>query len=80
MNIKYSDLIDQTYYFPQEEFSLEKDGLLFHNIPLNRLVEMYGSPLKFTYLPRISENINRAENWFVRAMKKHKYNADYFYC
>ncbi len=80
MNIKYIDLIDQTYYFPQEEFSLEKDELLFHNIPLNRLVEMYGSPLKFTYLPRISENIHRAKKWFAKAMDKHRYPAKYFYC
>ncbi len=49
MNTKYSDLINQTYYFPQEEFTLNKDNLQFHNIDLMKLVEQYGTPLKFTY-------------------------------
>ena len=53
MNTKYSDLINQTYYFPQEEFTLNKDNLQFHNIDLMKLVEKYGTPLKFTYLPHI---------------------------
>jgi arginine decarboxylase len=48
MNTKYSDLINQTYYFPQEEFKLNKDNL-FHNIDLMKLVEQYGTPL--IYLP-----------------------------
>ena len=56
MNTNYIDLIDQTYFFPQEEFTLDGDNLQFHNIPLKELIEKYGSPLKFTYLPKISEN------------------------
>lgn len=70
MNTKYSDLINQTYYFPQEEFKLNKDNLLFHNIDLMKLVEQYGTPLKFTYLPQISENINKAKAWFRKSMEK----------
>lgn len=61
MNTKYIDLIDQTYYFPQEEFNLDGEHLQFHGIPLNELVKEYGSPLKFTYLPKISDNILRAK-------------------
>ncbi|TLF46206.1 arginine decarboxylase [Maribacter aurantiacus] len=80
MNTKYIDLIDQTYFFPQEEFTLDGDHLKFHNIPLNELVEEYGSPLKFTYLPKISENIARAKNWFVNAIKKNDYKGKYHYC
>jgi len=80
MNIKYIDLIDQSYYFPQEEFTLEEDNLLFHGIPLKALVEQYGSPLKFTYLPKISRNINRAKEWFARAMERHNYKGKYIYC
>ena len=34
MNTKYIDLIDQTYHFPQDEFYLEEDRLLFHDIDL----------------------------------------------
>lgn len=80
MNIKYFDLIDQTYYFPQKEFTLDGDNLLFHGIPLHKLVARYGSPLKFTYLPKITENINMAKDWFAEAMEKHQYRGKYYYC
>jgi len=60
MKTKYIDLVEQTFEWPQEEFQLDKDNLLFHEIPLMDLVEKYGSPLKFTYLPKISQNIKRA--------------------
>ena len=80
MNTRYFDLINQTFYFPQEEFTLNKDTLLFHNIDLMKLVEQYGTPLKFTYLPQISNNINKAKNWFRKSMEKHKYEGKYYYC
>ena len=80
MNTKYSDLIDQTYYFPQEEFSLEGTELKFHDIDLMELVKKYGAPLKFTYLPKISQNINRAKGWFKSALEKHDYKGNYNYC
>ncbi|MRI00839.1 arginine decarboxylase [Kriegella sp. EG-1] len=80
MNTKYIDLIDQTYEFPQEEFTLEGEHLRFHGIELNELVAEYGSPLKFTYLPKISDNINKAKSWFANAIAKHKYKGDYKYC
>ncbi|MFZ0490824.1 MAG: arginine decarboxylase [Salegentibacter sp.] len=80
MNTKYSDLIDQTYYFPQEEFTLEGTELRFHDIDLMELVEKYGAPLKFTYLPKISENIHRAKTWFNSAMEKLDYKGTYNYC
>ena len=80
MKNKYIDLIDQTYYFPQDEFTLDGDELRFHNIDLMELVRKYGAPLKFMYLPRISENIQRAKKWFEKAIKKHKYKGAYNYC
>lgn len=80
MNTKYSDLIDQTYYFPQEEFTLEGSELRFHDIDLMELVKKYGAPLKFTYLPKISDNINRAKGWFKSAIEKHNYKGSYNYC
>jgi arginine decarboxylase len=79
MHIRYRDLIDQTYYFPQEEFSLRDDELLFHSVDLNALVAQYGAPLKFTYLPKISQNISRAQQWFKTAMDKHNYPGNYYY-
>jgi len=80
MNIKYIDLINQTFYFPQEEFTLDGQYLKFHDINLKALVEEYGAPLKFTYLPQISNNIKRAKQWFNAAMEKHDYAATYNYC
>lgn len=80
MNTKYIDLINQTYYFPQEEFRLGENGLEFHGIDLMKLVEEYGVPLKFTYLPKISENINLAKQWFTKAIEKHDYKGTYNYC
>ncbi|MGM0932120.1 MAG: arginine decarboxylase [Bacteroidota bacterium] len=80
MNTKYSDLIDQTYYFPQEEFTLDNNELKFHGIDLMELVRKYGAPLKFNYLPKISDNIQRAKKWFAGAMEKHNYKGTYNYC
>lgn len=80
MKLKYHDLIDQTYYFPQEEFTLKNHALQFHGIDLMGLVQEYGSPLKFNYLPKISENIQKAKKWFAEAIEKHQYKATYNYC
>ena len=80
MKTKYIDLIDQTYFFPQEEFTLRDDNLLFHGIDLMQLVEQYGSPLKFMYLPKISENIGKAKQWFADAFRKYDYHGAYHYC
>lgn len=80
MKTKYIDLIDQSFYFPQEEFTLDGGNLEFHGIDLMGLVEKYGTPLKFTYLPKISDNIQRAQGWFKDAMKKHAYPGKYHYC
>lgn len=80
MKTKYIDLIEQNYVFPQKEFQLKGDQLSFHDIDLMKLVERYGAPLKFTYLPKISTNIKRAENWFAKAMAAHNYKGKYFYC
>jgi arginine decarboxylase len=79
MNTKYVDLIDQTFDFPQEEFQTKNNNLWFHEVDLMKLIYEYGSPLKFTYLPKISENIGRAKNWFSSAFRKHNYEGKYFY-
>jgi len=80
MNTKYIDLINKTFDFPQKEFTLQENQLKFHDINLMSLVEKYGSPLKFTYLPKISENINNAKMWFQKAMEKYHYKGTYHYC
>lgn len=81
MNTKYIDLISQTFDFPQEEFFVDLNkNLHFHDIDTMKMVEEFGTPLKFTYLPKISENIQRAKAMFVNAMHKNKYKAKYHYC
>jgi arginine decarboxylase len=79
MRTKYIDLIDQTFDFPQDEFHLREDRLLFHGIDLMRLIEEYGTPLKFNYLPQISYNIQRAKGWFREAMNNMGYGGNYYY-
>ena len=80
MKIRYIDLIEQTFDFPQEEFKISGSQLSFHNIDLMKLVETYGTPVKFTYLPQISNNITKVKLWFSDAMEKHNYQGTYHYC
>ena len=80
MKIKYSELIDQTLYFPTEEFGVTENSLQFHDIPLMEVVEKFGTPLKFNYLPKISMNIQRAKAWFKEAIEKNDYKKGYTYC
>ena len=81
MTNRYFDLIDQTFYFPQEGFDLDEDGnLLFNTIPIKYLIEKYGSPLRLTYLPKVGTQIKRARNLFSRAIKARGYRGKYHYC
>ena len=77
---RYFDLIDQTFYFPQEGFDLEDGNLLFNGVPLRYLIEKYGTPLKLTYIPKIGSQIKKARNMFTRAMKAMGYRGKYHYC
>lgn len=81
MKNKYIDLIQQTFDFPIAEFDWDdNDNLSFHDIPLMELIRQYGTPLKFTYLPKISENIKKARSWFNVAIAKADYRGKYYYC
>ncbi len=77
---RYEDLISQTFEFPQEEFKVVNNELLFHEIPLMEIIKEHGTPLKISYLPKISENIQKARGMFISSMKKHNYNGEYMYC
>ena len=79
MKDKYIDLIEQTFDFPQDEFTVEDNELNFHDIPLMELIKQYGTPLKITYLPKISQQINRAKRMFNVAMAKVDYKGTYNY-
>ena len=76
----YFDLINQTFYYPTEEFYTEENRLFFHDVDLMEIIAEYGTPLKLTYLPKISENIQRAKRFFSQAMQKHNYGGKYIYC
>ena len=80
MKTKYIDLIEQSFEFPTEEFEVEDGELYFYDIPLMDLVKQYGTPMKFTYLPKISENIKKARVWFNVALTKANYNGKYYQC
>lgn len=76
----YRDLIEQTFEFPQKEFKVRDHELLFNDVPLMEIIKQYGTPLKLTYLPRISENIRSVQAIFQNAIEKFKYNGTYTYC
>jgi len=80
MKNKYYDLIDQTFDFPQDEFRTEDGELYFHDIPLMEVIKQYGTPLKITYLPKISSQIQRAKRLFNVAIAKTDYKGSYNYC
>lgn len=80
MKNKYIDLIEQTFDFPQDEFTVTDNELNFHGIPLMEIIKQYGTPLKITYLPKISQQINRAKRMFNVAMAKTDYKGSYNYC
>lgn len=75
----YFDLIEQTFEFPTLEFKVENDGLLFNNVNLMEIVKQYGTPLKLTYLPKISEHIEHARMLFKNAIKRYNYKGTYTY-
>ena len=77
---RYIDLIEQTFYFPTDEFKVENYELSFNNVPIMDIVEEYGTPLKLTYLPKISSQIQKAKRIFNEAIKNNNYSGNYNYC
>lgn len=80
MKNRYIDLIQQTYDFPQEDFEVVDNLLHFNGIPLMDIISQYGTPLKITYLPKISSQIQKAKRIFNVAMAKADYKGKYTYC
>ena len=80
MKNKYIDLIEQTFEFPQEEFKVVDNELYFHDICLMDLIKQYGTPLKISYLPKISQQIQKAKRLFNVAMARVDYKGTYKYC
>ncbi len=80
MKNTYFDLIDQSYYFPQESFDLRDGYLTFQGVSLKYLINKYGTPFRFFYLPKIGDQIKKARNLFNRAIRKYNYSGTYNYC
>lgn len=80
MKNTYFDLIEQSYYFPQEGFDLQEGYLTFHGVSLKYLIDKYGTPFKLFYLPRIGDQIKKARNLFNRSIKAYNYQGDYHFC
>ncbi len=76
----YADLIEQTFYFPTKEFQVENNELFFHGVKLMDIIKEYGTPLKLSYLPKISQNIQYAKEIFGKAIEKNNYGGEYKYC
>lgn len=80
MKNTYFDLIEQSFYFPQEGFDLRDDYLSFHGVSLKYLIEKHGTPFRFIYLPKIGDQIKKSRNLFNRAIKNIGYRGKYYYC
>lgn len=80
MKNKYIDLVEQSFDWPQDEFRVEDGNLIFNDIPMMDVIEQYGTPLKVTYLPKISSQIQKAKRMFNVAMAKVDYKGSYHYC
>jgi arginine decarboxylase len=80
MNNQYSTLINQTFNFPQEGFDVVDNELYFNDIPLMDIIKQYGTPLRISYLPKISSQIQKAKRMFNVAMAKVDYKGKYVFC
>lgn len=80
MNNTYKELVHQTYEFPPDGFEVKDNQLFFNGVNLKEIIDKYGTPLKLTYLPKISSQIQKAKAGFRKAFKDLKYSGKYYYC
>lgn len=78
--VNYREFMEQSYDFPPEGFEVFEDELYFHGINLMELIETYKTPLRFTYVPLISNKIQQARLYFQQAFLTHGYRGEYVYC
>lgn len=76
----YAEFLGQSVDFPQGGYEVIEDELFFNDLNLMEMIETYGTPLKFTYLPSISKNIQQAKLWFQQAIINNDYRGKYVYC
>lgn len=80
MKNSYFDLIEQSFYFPQDGFDLRNGNLTFHGVSLKYLIEKHGTPFRFIYLPKIGDQIKKVKNLFNRVIKNNAYKGNYNFC
>lgn len=77
---KYIDLINQTFYFPRHGFEVKDNQLHFQGVDLMSLAKQYGTPFKFSYLPKIGQQIEKSRSLFNQAIERYNYAGKYNYC
>lgn len=77
---RYKDLINQTFFFPRHGFDEKDNELYYDGMRLMDIADTFHSPLKFTYLPKISSQIQMAKRLFCKAIAKYDYKGSYTYC
>ena len=81
MKDKYIDLIEQTFDFPQDEFSVEDNELNFHDIPLMEIDQaVRHAAARSPTCRRSRSRSTRAKRMFNVAMAKVDYKGSYNYC
>ena len=48
MNNTYTDLVKQTFDFPQEGFNVDDNYLHFNGLDVKKLIDKYGTAFKLT--------------------------------
>jgi len=65
----------------QTDVQLSDDGrVLWHGIDIDEVAKTFGTPLKLTYIPKVSQNIEACQNLFQSAFDRHGYRGKYFNC
>ncbi|ETZ20997.1 decarboxylase [Pedobacter sp. V48] len=77
---EYLQFINQKNNVGRSSFKVIDNQLWFHGINLMEIMETYGTPLKFTYLPAISGKIKSMLRLFRTAIGISSYRGTYTYC
>jgi arginine decarboxylase len=78
--VTYNSYTATNFACLKPEFDIQNDELYFNGINTHELVQKFGTPLKITYLPKISDKINQVLDWFSTSIKSSDYKGKYHYC
>jgi arginine decarboxylase len=76
----YLGYVQSSYAYLKPEFDIQNNELYFNGINTLELVQKFGTPLKITYLPKISDKINQVLGWFSSSISANSYKGKYHYC